>query len=250
MTSPATIATTTPARASLVTPARWAAVRLLGAATIMSAIISQLMITLSNAAASPTPHGSHLPTVAVNFLSFFTVESNILGAAALVIAAVWAITAGRRAAVEPRWLGVFLACAATYMIVTGVVYNVLLRGIELPQGQTVVWANELLHVVGPLILLADVLFAPQRRRLGWGTLGTIVAFPIAWCVYTLTRANFIIAPATGEPWWYPYPFLNPQNYDAGYLVVAVYIVGIAAAIIAIGAGVVWVSRKRGAGAAS
>ena len=119
---------------------------------------------------------------------------------------------------------------------------------SLARGQDAVGEDgdeEILHVVGPLILLAEVLFAPQRRRLGWGTLGVIVTFPIAWCAYTLIRANFIIAPATGLPYWYPYPFLNPHNFDAGYGVVALYIIGIAAAIIAIGAGVVWVSRKRG-----
>ncbi|GAA2907814.1 hypothetical protein JOD62_001275 [Microbacterium keratanolyticum] len=245
MTSPDHTASTQRPRTSALTPSAWAVVRLLGAAAIIAAVLGQLSVTLGNALSDPTPHGSHLPTVAANFLSFFTIESNILGALALVIAAIWALSAGRRADVEPRWLGVLIASTATYMIVTGVVYNVLLRGIELPQGQTVAWANEILHVVGPLILLAEVLFAPQRRRLGWGTLGVIVAFPIVWCAYTLIRANFIIAPATGLPYWYPYPFLNPHNFDAGYGVVALYIIGIAAAIIAIGAGVVWVSRKRG-----
>lgn len=245
MTPLAGTATSEPVRTSSLSPTLWALARLVGAATIITAVIGQLTVTLGNALADPTPHGSHLPTVAANFLSFFTIESNILGALALIVGAIWALTAGRSADVEPRWLGVFIASASTYMIVTGVVYNVLLRGIELPQGTTLVWANELLHVVGPLILLAEVLFAPQRRRLGWGTLGIIVAFPIVWCAYTLIRANFIIAPATGLPYWYPYPFLNPHNFDGGYGVVVLYIIGIAAAIIAIGAGVVWVSRKRG-----
>ena len=35
----------------------------------------------------------------------------------------------------------------TYMIVTGLVYNILLRGIELPQGsEPIPWSNETLHV--------------------------------------------------------------------------------------------------------
>ena len=131
------------------------------------------------------------------------------------------------------------------MIVTGIVYNTLLRGIPLPQGTTVIWANEMLHVVGPLILLVDVLFAPVRRRLSWGTLGTIAAFPIVWAVYTLVRANLVVSPTTGEPWWYPYPFLNPNNFESGYLVVALYVVGIAAGILVIGAGVIAASRMRG-----
>jgi hypothetical protein len=130
------------------------------------------------------------------------------------------------------------------MIVTGVVYNLLLRGIELPQGSTVPWSNEVLHVVIPLFLLADVLFAPRRRSLPWAALGAIVAFPIAWVGYTLVRANLITSPGTGDPYWYPYPFLNPHITPGGYLGVAAYIVGIAVAIIVVGAGVVWVSHRR------
>lgn len=231
----------------------WAVVRLVGAAGILAAVGTQLTMTMDNALHSSTPYGSHIPTVMANFLSFFTIESNIWAAVMLVIVAVWSLrTAGAPStgsgtdAVEPRWIAILLACGSTYMIVTGIVYNTLLRGIALPQGTTVVWANEVLHVVGPLILLADVLLAPRRRRLTWGTVGIIAAFPITWAAYTLIRANLILSPSTGEPGWYPYPFLNPALVPGGYLGVAGYITGIAVAILAVGAGVVWVSHKRGA----
>ncbi len=85
------------------------------------------------------------------------------------------------------------------MIVTGIVYNTLLRNVELPQGVTVPWSNEVLHVVIPLFLLADVLLAPRRRALGWSTIAVTAIFPLVWAVYTLIRANLIIAPATGQP---------------------------------------------------
>src|SRR5690606_16495561 len=144
------------------------------------------------------------------------------------------------------WLAIALACVATYMIVTGIVYNLLLRGVELPQGTTLGWSNEVLHVVVPLFLLVDVLFAPQRRKLSWSTVGTIAVFPVAWAVYTLLRADLILAPGTGDPFWYPYPFLNPHITPGGYLGVAGYVVGIAVAILAVGLGVVAVSRRRAA----
>src|SRR5690606_29600106 len=60
----------------------------------------------------------------------------------LAVAAIWALTCGRDATREPRWLAVALSCVTTYMIITGIVYNLLLRGIELPQGSTVPWSNE------------------------------------------------------------------------------------------------------------
>ena len=80
------------------------------------------------------------------------------------IAAIWAWTKGKDAAQEPRGIAIALACVTTYMIVTGIVYNTLLRGVELPQGVTVWWSNEILHVVAPLLLLADLFFAPEAPR--------------------------------------------------------------------------------------
>lgn len=68
-------------------------------------------------------------------------------------------------------------------------------------------------------------------------------FPMVWVVYTMIRANLIIAPASGNDWWYPYPFLDPR-ISGGYVGVAAYIVGIAAAIVGVAALVVWVGRRR------
>ncbi|MBS1674148.1 MAG: Pr6Pr family membrane protein [Actinobacteria bacterium] len=224
----------------------WSIVRLVGALAILAAVAHQLIVTVGNALQSSTPYGSHIPTVIANFLSFFTIESNVGSAIVLIIAALWGLrVASDPEAIEPRWLAILLACTSTYMIVTGIVYNTLLRGIELPQGSTVAWANEMMHVIGPLILLADVLLAPRRRRLGWGVLGIIAAFPIVWAVYTLVRANLVLSPRTGETGWYPYPFLDPRLVPGGYLGVAGYIVGIAIAILAVGTAVIWASRKRG-----
>lgn len=223
----------------------WPFVRLTAALLGLAAIVAQLSLTLQIAIGSSTPWGGHLPTVATNFFSFFTILSNVLAAVALGIGAAWALGQKDPARPEPRWLAVLLACASTYMIVTGIVYSVLLRGVELPQGVTVPWSNEVLHVVIPLVLLIDVVVAPRRRWLPWSTVLIAAIFPVVWAVYTLIRANLVVSPATGNPWWYPYPFLDPHLHEGGYATVALYIVGIAVAIIATAAFVVWVARRRG-----
>jgi len=231
---------TTDQRARIATQVTvWGVVRIAAAALIAAAVIAQLVRTVSNGA----DQGWHMPTVVWNFFSFFTIESNVFAAVALVVAAVrgWTRDEDR----DPRWLALLLAAVSTFMMITGVVYNLLLRGIELPQGQTVPWSNEVLHVIGPLLLLADVLFAPRRRALPWGAIGTIVMYPIVWAVYTLVRANLVTAPGTDQPWWYPYPFLNP-HLQGGYGGVALYIVGIAAAFALVAWGIVAVGRRRGA----
>jgi hypothetical protein len=220
----------------------WPYLRIAAAVLAAAAIIAQLIRTLEIAGAATTEWGAHLPTVIANFFSFFTIESNVLAVVALACGGFWAL-AHRGSTAEPRWLAILLMCASTYMIVTGVVYNLLLRGIELPQGSTVGWSNEVLHVVIPIIMLADVLFAPRRRSLGWSAVGIAAIFPIVWVIYTLIRANLVIAPASGKPSWYPYPFLDPAQ-PGGYGGVSLYVLLIAAIIIGAAALVVWVGRRR------
>jgi len=222
----------------------WTVLRAAASVLIAAAIIAQAARSISGAIEG----GRDVTTTVVNFFSFFTILSNVLSVIALAWAAVWFWTRGRRdaAAPEPRSLAVALACATTYMLVTGVVYNTLLRGIPLPQGTTVPWSNEVLHVVGPLVLAADLFLGPRRRALGWKTILAVLVFPVAWVVYTLVRGPLTTSPITGDPFWYPYPFLNPHNFDNGYAGVAVYVVGIAVAISLAAVLVLWVGRRRGA----
>lgn len=222
----------------------WPYARLAAAVLGLAAIIRQFSLAVGNAIAADTPWGSHIPTVVANFFSYFTILANLIAAIVLIIAALWMLRTRRSAAPEPAWLATLLVCASTYMIVTGIVYNLLLRNIAIA-GISDVWTNETLHVIIPLFLLADVLFAPRRRALPWSTMLTAAAFPIVWVVYTLIRANFIIGPAHGNPWWYPYPFLDP-HIQGGYLGIIGYVIGIAAAIVGVAALVVWVGRRRGA----
>ena len=74
----------------------------------------------------------------------------------------------------------------------------------------------------------------------------IAAYPVVWVAYTLIRGPLTTNPVTGEAWWYPYPFLNPHNpglTPPGYGGVALYVLAIALAILAVGSGVVWWSRR-------
>lgn len=212
------------------------ALRALAALTTLAAIIAQL----SSSIGQTSQKGGSIPGLIANFLSFFTIDSNIGTVVVLGIGAVLLLT---RTGDDPGWFTALRAAVVTYMVTTGVVYNLLLRNIPLPQGQTVAWSNEVLHVIAPLYMLLDWFFAPGRaplrRRVVWG----IAAFPIVWAVYTLLRAPIAADPNTGKQPWYPYPFLNPQTSANGYLSVAFYVVLIAAVILCVGYGVVWVSRR-------
>lgn len=218
----------------------WPYARLAAAVLGLAAVIRQFTLAIGNSLAA----GTHVPTVVANLFSYFTILSNIIAVVALAVGAVWMLRTKPSDASEPAWLATLLMCASTYMIVTGIVYNLLLRNIPIA-GISDVWTNETLHVVIPLVMLADVLCAPRRRALPWSAMLTAAGFPIVWAVYTLIRANFITSPANGNPWWYPYPFLDPNLEGASYLTVTGYIIGIAAVIVAVAALVIWVGRRRG-----
>lgn len=220
----------------------WPWVRLVTALLGIAALARQLVLAIGNALVAETPAAGHLPTIVVNFFSYFTVLSNLIAAATLIAGAVWALRHRRDDRHEPLWLAALFACAATYMIVTGIVYNVLLRSIQIA-GISDAWTNEMLHVVVPIVMLADAIFAPRRTPLPWRTVPLTAIFPLVWAIYTLSRANLVTAPSTGTPWWYPYPFLDPHQ-EGGFAAVAGYIVGIAAVILVVASFVVWAGRRR------
>jgi hypothetical protein len=147
----------------------------------------------------------------VNFFSFFTNLSNILGAVVLVYLAV-----------RPGTGDLVRGAATTYLAITGIVYNLLLRGEDL--GVLKPWINVVLHVVTPIVMLLDWLLdppgrpVPLRRALWW------LAFPLAYVGYSLIRGAVVH--------WYPYPFLNPAH-PGGYARVLGFAVGIAVAFVAV-----------------
>lgn len=219
----------------------WTALRLAMAALIAAAIIAQFVSTVTGAVDT----GRDVLTTVTNFFSFFTILSNTASVGVLAWAGIRFLARGRRTEPDPLPLAAALAWVSTYMVITGVVYNLLLRGLPL-QPETVAWSNEVMHVWGPLFLLLDLFLGPCRRRLPWRAALGAAIFPIAWIVYTLLRANFITNPTTGQPYWYPYPFLNP--YESSWGSVIGYIIGIAVTIIVVAVGAVALGRARGSDA--
>jgi hypothetical protein len=216
----------------------WTTVRLIGAVVVVAAIVAQGFSTIGGAAAS----GEHVPTAAANFFSYFTILSNAATAIVLAWSALCRLPGADRTRLDPRGLTTAFAYVTTYMLITGVVYNALLRAISIGP-DTVRWANEVMHVGAPLLLLLDLLLGPGHRPLPWRAAVGAALFPILWIVYTMLRAPFITAPGPGTPYWYPYPFLDP-NGPAGWGGVWTYIIAIAAGIILVAFGVVAVLRLR------
>lgn len=216
----------------------WNIARVGMAVLIAAAVVAQFASSVAGAEAN----GRDVTTVVTNFISFFTILSNVSAVIVLAIVGLRFFARRRALDADPPALATVLAWVSTYMVVTGVVYNLLLRGLPL-QPETVGWSNEVMHVWGPLFLLLDLLLGPCRRRLPWTAALGAAIFPIVWIAYTLVRAPLITNPTTGASSWYPYPFLNPET--AGWGSVAVYIVVIAAVIVGLACGAVALGRARG-----
>ncbi len=188
--------------------------RLLMAAAVVAAISTQLANTIS------------IGNSVVNFFSFFTIQSNIIGAAAIVTAAL-AGEATRRSV----WLSQFRGAATLYMGITGMIFSLLLSGADV---QTPIpWVNSTLHYIFPLFIVIDWLVDRSVRPLSFRQGLIFLAYPIAYGAYTLIRGPIVD--------WYPYPFLDPR--DHGYPYVAVMMVFVAIVGLALAWLLCWTSRR-------
>jgi hypothetical protein len=149
-----------------------------------------------------------------NHLGYFTVLSNVFAACVALLGAFGPVSAQIRGA------------AVLYMATTGIVYALLLRGVDV---QTPAYANWVLHVVVPILVVVEWVLAPARTSRAWAWL----SFPLAYVTYTLVRGPIVD--------WYPYPFLDPRA--DGYGEVALNCVFVAVVITALAYAVSWVGTK-------
>jgi len=175
--------------------------RLFFAALNIAAILTQLLYSSQYA----------LSFSFVNFFSFFTILSNVFVSIVFVVSA-WYLAQGRRPSPADD---VLRGASVLYMAITGVVYSLLLSGIDVDLSLS--WVNLQLHYIMPIVVVLDWLYQPQLSKLNVKRIIPWLLFPLIYLVYTLVRG-----PIAN---WYPYPFLDPAQ-AGGYAGVALYCVGI------------------------
>jgi hypothetical protein len=155
----------------------------------------------------------------LRFFAFFTILSNLFGAAVFLALAI------RRGRTRTRTFDFLRGASVVYLMVTLVVVLVLLSGAELQVA--VPWVDLLAHRVFPIIVLIDWLIDPPANDMRVRDVLWWLAFPIVWLVVTLIRG--------AVDHWYPYPFLDPGN--GGYRSVAYFIGIILAGFLVVGGAV-------------
>ena len=161
-----------------------------------------------------------------NFFSFFTIESNIIAFIVFLISAFF-VFAGKKS----RKLDFFRGAATFFMIVTGIVFAVLLSGLEGVALTALPWDNVVLHYIIPIAVALDWIIDPPSRQISFRRGLLWLVFPLTYLAYSLIRGPIVQ--------WYPYPFLNPANGGYGQIAVTSVL------ILITGITLVWIVTRIG-----
>lgn len=172
-------------------------------AWVLAAIVTQIWSEVANNAFYPE-----------KYFSYFTIQSSLINIVAFAFGGYFAWTTVR----DTRLFTIVRVSVFSYAIVTGVVYNLLLRNIPSEGYEPPAWCNESTHVWVPVVIVLEWLFASGRMSLRIRAMWWALLYPLAWVGFTVIRGMI-----TG---WWPYPFLEPDGPNGVGGVVA-YILGIA-----------------------
>lgn len=177
---------------------------------LLAAVVTQIADQLRVGRFEPT-----------EYFAYFTIQSTLIAIVVLISGGVHAWRSSR----DSLLYSGIRASLVSYLVTTGLVYNLLLRDIPNADGYVgPEWANDAQHVWVPIYIVIDWMLTPGRARLQPRTLALAATFPLIWVAITLLRGI-----ATG---WYPYPFLELDGPN-GVLGVVLYVIGIAVAILSI-----------------
>jgi len=138
----------------------------------------------------------------IRFFSYFTITTNLL---------VTICCTTLLAASKSKWAAYFsrqttLTAITVYIVIVGLVYNIILRSIWSPQGLQFV-VNELLHTVIPSLFLIYWLVFIPKNELRWNSFWAWAIYPFAYFVFVFIRG--------GLSGFYPYPFLDVTRIGYG-----------------------------------
>ncbi|WP_235480851.1 Pr6Pr family membrane protein [Agromyces sp. Leaf222] len=158
-----------------------------------------------------------------DYFGYFTNQTTSLASVVLIISGTFSM----RGRVAPGWLDLLRGMATAYVIVVGVVYNVLVPG----TGTAPAWVSAVLHVVVPLAVAIDWILVPDRSPPPWRRLWLVAVYPVVWVSVVLLRG--------ASDGWVPYGFLLPER---GPLSLAVHLLGLFCAVLAAGA-LAWAASR-------
>ena len=160
------------------------AYRLIFALVTIAAVISQAVSSINLGIFRPA-----------NYFSYFTIDSNLMATALLLVGV------ARWRSRNPPALDILRGAGVVYMSVTGIVFTLLLSGVDVDT--QLKWVNTVVHELMPLVILADWLVAPPAMRLTFRQGALWLVFPLdldhlhadPWCGEQLVS---ISVPQSGQ----------------------------------------------------
>jgi hypothetical protein len=181
--------------------------KLLFALLGFSAIVTEIAVLVERGHFNPA-----------NFFSFFTIESNVLAVLSLLVSA-FVIATGKSGKVTHMFRG----AVALYMAITGIVFSVLLAGLDPTVLTAVPWDNIVLHYIMPVVIIVDWFVDAPKKRITFRKSLYWLIYPVLYVIYSLVRGAYV--------GWYPYPFLDPTtNGFSAVLGISVGIAGLSLAL--------------------
>lgn len=170
------------------------------------AVLLQLVLIIVN---RTTP----VTETIIRFFSYFTILTNIL------------VAIGFTSLVLNKGDGFFskisnLTALVVYILIVGIVYNIILRWLWQPEG----WqrlADELLHVGVPVLAFLYWFFYHRKVVIPWKKSFYWLIYPLVYCLYVLLRGS------TSK--FYPYPFIDVEQL--GYPAVVINCLYVTAAFL-------------------
>ncbi|MHC8355617.1 Pr6Pr family membrane protein [Pseudomonas sp. LB3P81] len=161
----------------------------------------------------------------MSFFSYFTVLTNTLVATVLTCELTSRESAARRWFLQP-WVSSGIAVS---IVVVGLGYNVLLRHLWHPEGWQ--WlADELMHVVMPLLFLAWWWLCVPKGTLRLRHIALWVIYPLVYFAYALLRGHLLAVypyPFIGvDKLGYPQVFVNAGGLLVGFVIISLLVIGL------------------------
>ena len=166
------------------------------------------------------------------YFAYFTIQTSIIAAVVLAAAGVREL----QGKADTKVLNLSKLSVSTYAIVVAVVYNALLRGTPVLEGDPdygynwPVLPNEILHVWAPIFIVLDFALTKKATQLKFKQIFWVLVFPMAWLTFTIIRGLI-------TDWW-AYWFLDP-NLEAGVagvvsFIMIIVVFGLVSASISLG----------------
>ena len=154
------------------------------------AIIAQFYLLINSGAAAKSE-------LFIRFFSYFTIDTNIIVALYSTLLLLNPNSSlGRFFSKQTS-----IAAIAVYIVIVGVVYNIILRFLWNPRGMQLL-VDELLHLIIPILFLLYWLICTGKNQLKWKNAFSWMLYPLIYGSIVLIRGYF------SNPPFYPYPFID------------------------------------------